>query len=243
VALRGLSGPARAILLDALGTLVELEPPAPRLRSQLKQRFGLTLTRAQAEQAIGAEIAYYRAHLEQGRDGAGLAVLRRGCADVLSRELVASLGREVPNGPAMVDALLASLHFRPYPEVGPVLSELHGRGLRLVVVSNWDASLPGVLDRLGLSGWLHGVVTSAEVGAGKPNPIIFERGLTLAGVAAEEALHVGDSPLEDVQGARTAGIQPVLISRAEPSRRPRDPGLITIGSLRELAALVSAADG
>jgi len=85
VALRGLSSRPRAVLLDALGTLVRLEPPAPRLQSELSSRFGLAITRAQAERAIGAEITYYRAHLDQGCDEAGLLELRARCADVLSQ--------------------------------------------------------------------------------------------------------------------------------------------------------------
>ena len=52
------------ILLDALGTLVALAPPAPRLRVELAERFGLAVTEEQAASAIGAEIAYYRMHLD-----------------------------------------------------------------------------------------------------------------------------------------------------------------------------------
>jgi putative hydrolase of the HAD superfamily len=81
------------------------------------------------------------------------------------------------------------------------------------VVSNWDASLHEVLERVGLAPALEGVVTSAEVGARKPDVAIFERALELAGVPAAEAIHVGDNPAEDVKGARAAGIEAVLIRR------------------------------
>ena len=56
-------------------------------------------------------------------------------------------------------------------------------------------------------------MASAEFGAAKPDPAIFARGLELAGVRPEEALHVGDSPVEDGEGARAAGIRAVLIGR------------------------------
>lgn len=60
---------------------------------------------------------------------------------------------------------------------------------------------------------LDGILTSAEVGRRKPAPEIFEQALAIAGVAADRAMHVGDSLAEDVAGARAAGIEPVLIVR------------------------------
>jgi putative hydrolase of the HAD superfamily len=241
VALRGLRSRPRAVLFDALGTLVALEPPAPRLQSELATRFDLAVSQVQAEQAIGAEIAYYRAHLEEGRDDASLVELRARCADVLSQELERIQDRAVPTGPEMVDALLASLSFSAFADVCPALSQLHALGLRLVVVSNWDVSLGEVLGRLGLSEWLDGVVTSAAVGVGKPDPGIFERGLSAAGVRAGEAVHLGDSPREDVDGARAAGIEPVLVSREGVGARRPERETLTIRSLLELPRLVGGA--
>ena len=231
------------MLFDALGTLVSLEPPAPRLRSELALRFGLAVSQAQAEQAIGAEIAYYRAHLGQGRDDAGLEKLRAHCALVLSRELERSLGRKVPTGPEMIEALLASLQFTAFSDARPTLDALHTLGLRLVVVSNWDVSLEDVLGRLGLTTRLDAVVTSAAAGAAKPDSAIFERGLAAAGVGAGEAIHVGDTVREDVDGARAAGIEAVLVSRDEPTAPDPRPEIVTVRTLVELPALVSRAHG
>jgi HAD superfamily hydrolase (TIGR01509 family) len=79
-----------------------------------------------------------------------------------------------------------------------------------------------------------GVVSSAEVGAAKPDPAPFARGLELAGARAEEALHVGDSLENDVAGARAAGVRAVLLDRAGAA----PPGVETVRSLREVASLV-----
>lgn len=237
MAVRGLR--ASAILLDALGTLVELEPPAPRLRAELRERFGLEVSHAQAERALRAEISYYRGHLGQGRDDHGLTALRARCAEVLADELDAVVSGHVPRGQAMVDALLASLSFRAFEDAPGALAALGDLGLRLVVVSNWDVSLPRVLRQVGLSPWLDGVITSAEVGLGKPDPAPFRRGLAVAGVRPEQALHVGDSPYEDVQGARAAGVEPVLIVRSGPAPDDQRPPVKTILTLTELPALVS----
>jgi putative hydrolase of the HAD superfamily len=88
----------RAVLLDALGTLVRLEPPAPRLRRELASRFGLRVSEAEAELAIAAEIAYYRAHLDEGRDLSSVAALRVRCAEALAAALpLASCHRRSSN--------------------------------------------------------------------------------------------------------------------------------------------------
>src|SRR4051794_3083262 len=73
----------RAVLLDALGTLMSFEPPAPRLRLALRERLGIDIGAQAAEAAIRAEISYYRAHLHEGRDAASLAALRARCADAM----------------------------------------------------------------------------------------------------------------------------------------------------------------
>ena len=108
------------------------------------------------------------------------------------------------------------------------------RGQRLVVVSNWDVSLHGVLRALELEPLLDGILTSAEAGARKPAPAIFEQALALAGAGPEETVHVGDSLDEDVAGARNAGIEPVLIRRQS---GPVVRGVRTISSLAELAGV------
>jgi putative hydrolase of the HAD superfamily len=238
MAVRGLK--VSAVLLDALGTLVELEPPAPRLAAELRGRFGLEVSLPQAERAIGVEIAHYRAHLDEGRNAAGLAALRARCAQVLADELEVVLGQSVPTGPAMVEAMLASLRFNLFADVPEALAELRRLGVRLVVVSNWDVSLSEVLERLGVTRWLDGVVTSAEVGARKPDRAVFERGLAVAGVGAGQAVHVGDSPEEDVRGALRAGIEAILISRDGRDLHAPDAVHTTIRSLRELPPLLCA---
>ncbi len=216
------------ILLDALGTLLELRPPAPALQSELESRFGVRVELEAAERALAAEIAYYRAHLQDGRDAESLAALRRRCAEIV-RAALPELAA-IPLG-EMTEALLAALNFRAFPDVEPALGDARGRGLKLVVVSNWDVSLPEVLARNGLAPLLDGVVTSAQMGARKPSPIIFERALAMAGVTAEHALHVGDSLEEDVGGARAAGVPAVLVRRGS---APTPPDVPTIRGHDEL---------
>jgi HAD superfamily hydrolase (TIGR01509 family) len=194
------NGPVtRCVLLDALGTLVALEPPWPLLAAELGIAPGERI-----EHAVRAEMRYYRDHSHEGRDAESLADLRSRCAAIVSREL----GRDVTP-----PQLMAAIRFRAFPDAHPALAELRRLGLRLVCVSNWDCSLPDVLARCGLAGSLDGVVTSAVAGVQKPDPAIFAAALEVAGCKPSEALHVGDSPAEDVEGARAAGIGALLIGR------------------------------
>jgi len=235
----------RAVLLDALGTLVELDDPAPRLRAALLERSGIDVGLEVAGRGFGAEIGYYLANQMRGRDRAGLEQLRDDCATAMLDALLDALAEADGPPAATADpraldhatvraAMLEALAFRTFPDVLPALRELRAQGLRLVVVSNWDCSLPEWLDRAGIGELVDGSVSSAVVGEAKPAPVVFEAGLRLAGCDAAEALFVGDSVENDVLGARAAGLRAVLVQRAgDPP-----PGVETVRSLGELSAIV-----
>lgn len=192
-------------------------PPAPALAA------ALGVDEATAERAFRAEVAYYLEHQLEGSDTAALADLRERCAAVLA----AAAG--VP-GDGALEALMGSLRFEAFPDAEPALAELRERGLRLVVVSNWDCGLAEVLERIGLLALVDAVVVSAVVGAPKPDRRLFAAALAAAGCAASEAVHVGDSIDHDLAGARAAGIRALLLDRA---------GRGDLGSLGELPALLS----
>src|SRR4051794_37121393 len=185
------SSVVRAVLLDAMGTLLELDPPAPRLRHELRERANVELTLAEAGSAMAAEIGYYRAHHQAGHDRGSLADLRRECARALRDALPGAAGELPPD--VGRKAMLASIHFRVYPDALRTLERLRGAGVRRVVVSNWDVSLHQVLQSVGLAPLLSGTITSAELGVGKPSAAMFRHALTIAGVPAPDALMVGDS--------------------------------------------------
>lgn len=223
----------RALLFDALGTLVALEPPAPRLRAGLKAALGIDVGAAAAARVVRAEIAYYRAHLHEAGDRAGLADLRTRCATVVRDGLrLDAPAAEVE--PVLLDAL----RFEAFPDAEPALRHLREAGMALVVVSNWDVSLHEVLARTGLRPLVDAAISSAEVGSAKPDRAIFALALALARSEAAATWHVGDSIQADVEGARRAGIVPVLIDRDPRSEPLRDAGVRRIASLAELAALV-----
>jgi putative hydrolase of the HAD superfamily len=179
-----------------------------------------------AQAAMKAEIAYYRAHLHEGRDAESLHDLRRRCAAVMEPALGVDPG---------VDTLLAALRFRAYPDTAPALRELRERGLRVVVVSNWDFSLHERLRETGIAALVDGAVASAELGHAKPDGAIFAHALELAGAEPGAALHAGDSPDADVAGALAAGLRAVLVARDGTPAAPT--GVPVIRSLAELPGL------
>ncbi len=208
------------VLLDALGTILELEPPWEHLAAVLDEPVTDRLVGA-----VRAEMSYYKAHSHEGRDPRSLVELRERCAGILTAEL----SREVD-----VATMMGSIRFRAYPDALPALDALRALGLRLICVSNWDCSLPDVLERCGIRSRLDAVVTSAEARARKPDPAIFGVALELAGVEASAALHIGDTLEEDIAGAQTAGIAALLLDR---------DGDGDIASLAEIASRLDTMPG
>ena len=188
-----------AVTIDAFGTLVGLRDPVDALQQALLAR-GVRRTREEIAAAFAEEGRYYRDRSYEGADEASLALLRRDCAAVF----LAALGAELD--PAeFAPAYVASLEFEPIRGAPAAVAELQRLGLRLAVVSNWDVALPEHLEELGLAGHFTTVVTSAEAGAPKPDPCIFELALARLGVPPSRALHVGDSEADEL-GARAAGM-------------------------------------
>lgn len=222
----------RAVLLDVLGTLVRMDPPAPRLREEMRA-LGVEVAPAAAEAAFAAEIGYYLEHHLEGRDASSLAQLRNRCAAVL-RDALGVPGLSLPDAR---EAMLASIRFSAYADAAPALAELRARGVRLVAASNWDCSLPDVLERAGLRGLLDGAVSSAEAGAPKPAGPVFAAALGAAGCGPDQAVHAGDSLDNDVAGARAAGLRAVLVRRGT-GGGPAPAGVPAISGLDELSALI-----
>jgi putative hydrolase of the HAD superfamily len=131
-------------------------------------------------------------------------------------QILAALGyRDPPE--AVFRAIGAAFSAREawlvFPDVLPVLRALAGGGIRRAVISNWVWGAPQLLHDLELAAYFEALVISARIGRQKPDRAVFQHALELTGVAPERAWHVGDSYRADVLGARSVGIQPVLINR------------------------------
>lgn len=107
----------------------------------------------------------------------------------------------------------------PYPDTARVLSALHRNGVKTAVVSNIAFDLRPAFRSIDAADLVDEFVLSFEVGAVKPDPRIFEAALSRLGVAAEDALMVGDSEEAD-GGARGVGCAFVLVDPLPTAERP-----------------------
>lgn len=100
---------------------------------------------------------------------------------------------------------------RADPEALAALRRVRAAGLVAGVISNSNGSVRAILEETGLAAHLDFIIDSSVVGVEKPDPRIFHLGLREAGVAAVEAVYVGDLYSVDVLGARAAGLDGILL--------------------------------
>lgn len=100
------------------------------------------------------------------------------------------------------------------------LDKLRSKGVKLAIISNWDYSLHRVVNNLNIKNYFDKVYASLEIGIEKPEPFIFTIALDELGVEAAHSLHIGDNPLDDVQGARGVGMHAILLDRNADESRP-----------------------
>lgn len=205
--------PLKTVFLDAGGTLFAERPPREEIYAEVARSFGLD--------ADGARLAGLMAEAHDAlppRGPAGFRYSDRWFAAYIERVFVGGLGL----APARLDAVRAALFerfsdpstFRLFPGAIELLDGLRAAGLRTAVVSNWGTRLPRVLAGLGLLERLDAVLCSAIEELEKPDPALFRRALARVGGRAREAVHAGDHPEKDIEGARRAGLAAVLVDHA-----------------------------
>jgi putative hydrolase of the HAD superfamily len=136
---------------------------------------------------------------------------------------------------ALIEEVEKAITYHLYPETREVLTELRRRGFAIGAVSNWSPQLLTLWEGWELGPYFDTLVVSDVVGFYKPDPRIFDIALEALQVSAEKAIHVGDDYKADVQGARAAGIKPVLLDR---KGQHQDADCLRIHSLKELSRLV-----
>ncbi|MFM8561133.1 MAG: HAD family hydrolase [Solirubrobacterales bacterium] len=226
----GLSDSLPPVLsLDALGTLLEMLDPFDALVDEMDAR-GVQVSREEVTGALVEEMTHYRAGMQGAHDAATLHELRLSSTQVLFDglpERARELGFDEVGA-----ALFASVRFRPFPEVPETLAALKERGVRTVVVSNWDISLHEQLSDTGLDRLVDAALCSAEAGASKPDPQLLLKGLEMVGADPGEAWHVGDDPVNDAGAALAAGVGAVIVDRGHGFEVPG--GVQVIDSLAAL---------
>ena len=146
----------------------------------------------------------------------------------------------------ILDGLL-ELYFKhfistPVPGMREVIEEL-ASSYALAVISNAVSPWPRrFLEREGLARYFEAIVISGEVGWKKPHRRIFEEALSRLGLEPWEVAHVGDSPEDDVMGARNIGMKAILVLRPGRSPLVLEEADAVIGSLSELPEALKRLD-
>ncbi len=211
----------RAIFFDAAGTLIRLTKSVGSNYALVAQRQGLRLDSAALDRGfaqVWKEMPLRPATGEPREDD------DKGWWRDLVERLLDRVAPEI--APLDRDTFFEAAygHFAEagvwelYPEVTDVLCELAPR-YELAIVSNFDGRLRMIIEHLTISKYFRRVFLSSELGADKPDPLIYRRALELSGFAPNEVLHAGDDPERDWAAARAAGLQVFELKRPENSLR------------------------
>lgn len=107
-----------------------------------------------------------------------------------------------------------------YPDVHLALQRWHEQDIPMGIISNFDSRINAVLDALQLRSYFKSITISSALGIAKPQAGIFEAALKLHDCRPEDAVHIGDSEMDDYHGARAAGLQAILLQRQDSTVDP-----------------------
>jgi putative hydrolase of the HAD superfamily len=231
------------VFFDAGETLLRPHPSFPELFAQTSRAYGVQIEPEDVQRVQG-ELAPHLIDLaeEEGEEGLtyeGSSLSEEGSERFwmhLYRRLLRELGI-VDEGlaRALFDVFSSSASYKLFDDALPTLDALRAEGYRMGLISNFEKWLEQMLVDLEVGHHFDPSVISGIVGIEKPDPAIYELALEKAGVAPEQAIHVGDSPGMDMVPAAEAGIRGVLIDRLD---RYQDTGHHRISSLEELPPLL-----
>jgi HAD superfamily hydrolase (TIGR01549 family) len=197
-------------------------------------RFGLDLDPArwpEAERAAYKAVAARREETGLVHDDHLLQVIARAIIDGLGGGPAGSVALTAR---AIIEAWCAAENFGLYDDVLPCLDALREAGVRMALLSNaLGHGVEEIVAHFALDGYMAAAVSSRETGAVKPAPRMYSTLYGLLGVSARDAVMVGDSMEDDVDGALAAGSAAILLDR---SGRRRDLAVPRIESLAELPA-------
>ena len=224
----------KAVLFDVDFTLVKPGPDlGPEGYRVLGRRFGLDLDPSRYAEARAAAIETVERHPELDHDEEVWVLF----TERIIRGMGGDSDRAYECALEMTRAWEHAENFELYEDTLPVLAELRAHDLKLGLVSNTGRDLEAFVAHHALD--VDVAVGSSAHGKTKPHPTIFQAALDRVGVAAEAAAMVGDSPDDDVDGARALGMQAFLVDRDD--RFPEFEGRLP--DLRALPAALGLVSG
>ena len=237
--------PLRAVSFDAAGTLFHSVRPIGELYAAVAARHGISADPTVLQRRFRAAFHAAPPLAFPGLTTAELRVREKAWWHSVVREVFG--GITVRDFDAYFDALFAFFAsadaWRADPDAAPLLRNLRAWKLRILVVSNFDARVRGVLAALGLADLIDAITISSEAGSAKPDPGIFRTALAMASAPGEEVLrpsevlHVGDTAREDLPAARAAGLEVVLVG--DDTLAAEAPDAICVGRLADALPFIA----
>ncbi len=211
----------QVIFLDAVGTLFGVRNSVGEVYSQLADQFGVKAEPNVVNPAFFQQFAASPPMTFPGKNLDEIPQLEFEWWELIARNTFKQVGvlEQFTDFSEFFNALYAYFKTEKpwfvYPDVPPTLNKWQAQGIQLGVLSNFDSRLYPVLDALNLSEYFTSVTISTEVGAAKPHPEIFKVALAKHQSSREKVVHIGDSFKADYLGAKSAGIQGILVNRNE----------------------------
>jgi HAD superfamily hydrolase (TIGR01549 family) len=217
----------RAVVFDVDYTIAKPGPDlGPEGYRRLGERHGLALDPDRYDEARRAAFVDLKRHPELDHDE---EIWIRFTQRII--EGMGGVGDTYAAAAEMEGAWAHAQHFELYEDALPALEALRARGLAIGLLSNSARDLDLFVQHHGLD--VDAVLTSGSHGKTKPHETIFRRMLELLAVEPREALMVGDTVEDDVEGALAVGMAAILVDR-----EGRYPGRETIDDLRALLGVI-----
>ena len=230
----------KAVLFDVDFTLVKPGPDlGPEGYQLLGRRFGLELDPALYPEARVAAIETIERNPELDHDEEVWVLF----TERIIRGMGGDSDRAYECAVEMTRGWEQAANFELYEDTLPVLAELRAHGLKIGLVSNTGRDLVAFVAHHALD--VDAALGSATHGKTKPHPAIFQAALDELGVSAEEAAMVGDSPEDDIEGARALGMRALLVDRDDrfPEVEDRLPDLRALPVALGLSGKPARPDG
>ncbi|QSJ19937.1 HAD family hydrolase [Nostoc sp. UHCC 0702] len=209
----------KVIFLDAVGTLFGIKGSVGEVYSQIAQEFDVTVSAETLNRTFIQSFKAAPPPIFPDTEPQDIPQLEFDWWRIIALNTFESAGviKQFSDFSAFFSELY--IHFGTaepwfvYPDVLSSLINWQRLGIELGVLSNFDSRIYSVLQSLGLSNYFQSVTISTQACAAKPDPKIFALALEKHNCPPEAAWHIGDSIVEDYQGAKAAGLRGIWINR------------------------------
>ncbi|MDF1823879.1 MAG: HAD-IA family hydrolase [Verrucomicrobiales bacterium] len=211
----------KALSFDAAGTLIELTEPVGHSYYRVAMAHGIHSDPSTL--ALAFKSVWKKTPPAFSNQSPFIDLDEKSWWHRLVRNVFVEAGASLPPPPAFETFFEdLYLHFetpgtwRPIADAKETLDILSSH-YPCIVLSNFDGRLRKILTDLNLSSPFQSVLLSCELGASKPDPLVFSAARKLLGEPPENILHIGDDPHCDWEGAARAGFQSFRVGTGESS--------------------------